>query len=228
LKELHLFGCSFTERVTIMVGELFEGKFECHNHGKNSANNFYILKKFRDVAPKDSICIIQWSSLTRPFDENFSLVETSDNPLYDLLEQWYIILKEAQRIAKNRNIKLIQFVGWAVWKDEELNDYHREKLRSFDITWFESSPQWDLITSNCFQFQQPNQWSSNKNENGLHYWDKMVWGGMSEWIRENVDIKDRYTYVPEHERNGGEEWDPHPSPIGYTHFYNNVIFPKIL
>ena len=210
-----------------MVEEIFEG-FDWYNHGHNSASNHYILKKFRDESTENSICIIQWSSLTRPNDENFSFVEISDNPLFDLLEEWYIILKEAKRIAEKRNIKLIQFIGWGIWKDDELNDYHRNKLKSFDIQWFRSSPQWDLITSNCFQFQDPHQWSSHQNEKGLSYWGDIQWGGMSEWVRDNVDINNRYTYIPENQRNGGPDIDPHPSPYAMKEFYQKVILPQIV
>lgn len=227
MKELQLFGCSFTERL-IMVEEIFNGKFNYHNHGHNSASNYYILKKFKELSKENSICVVQWSSLTRPNDENFSIVKTSDNPLFDFLEEWYLMIQEVERVAKVRNIKLIQFIGWSVWKDEELNDYHRNKLKSFDIQWFRSSPQWDSITSNCFQFQQPNQWSSNENENGLHYWSELIWGGMSEWVRENVELKDRYTIIPEHQRNGGPEIDPHPSPYAMKRFYEEIIIPQII
>jgi len=227
MNKLNTYGCSFTKNL-LQIEEIFHPHFNYTNYGEDSASNFFIFNRFRDTAEQNSTCIIQWSSLTRPNDDNFSIVKNSDNPLFDLLEQWYIILKEVQRISKNRNIKLIQFVGWAVWKDSELNDYHRDKLKSFDIIWLESSPQWDLITSNCFQFQQPNHWSSNENEQGLYHWERLQWGGMSEWIRENVDINNRYTYIPEHQRNGGPEIDPHPSPFAMKEFYEKLILPKIL
>jgi len=227
MKRLNIYGCSFTKNL-IQIEEIFHPHFDYMNYGEDSASNIFIFNRFRDTAQENSTCVIQWSSLTRPNDENFSFVEISDNPLFDLLEEWYIILKETQRIAQKRNIKLIQFVGWSVWKDNELNDYHREKLKSFDIILFESSPQWDLITSNCFQFQQPNHWSSNENEDGLYYWEKLIWGGMSEWIRDNVEMENRYMYIPEHQRNGGPEWDPHPTPHASKEFYQKVILPKIL
>lgn len=227
MKKLHLFGCSFTQRA-IMVSEIFEGKFDYTNHGMDSSNNYQIFKEFETKGTTDSISIIQWSSLTRPMDENFSILKTSKNPLFDLLEQWYSLVEKTQKIAKERNIKLIQYIGWSIWKDDELNDYHRNKLKSFDIQWFRSSPQWDIITSNCFQFQQPNKWSSNENENGLHYWNELTWGGMSEWVRDNIDINNRYTYIPEHQRNGGPEIDPHPSPYAMKEFYQKVIFPQII
>lgn len=226
MKKLHLFGCSFTQRV-FTIDEIFNGKFQHYNHSMDSANNFFIFKQFEEKSTYDSICIVQWSSLTRPMDENFSLLETSDNPLFDLLEQWYQLVERTQEIAKERNIKLIQIIGWAEWKDEELNEYHRNKLKSLDIQWFRSSPQWDLISSNCFQFQQPNEWSSNENEKGLYYWDELIWGGISEWCRDNIKMEDRYTYIPEEFRNGGPEIDPHPSPLALKDFYQQVIFPQI-
>jgi hypothetical protein len=226
--DVNAYGCSFTQ-ILIMVEEIFK-PFNFKNYGKESSNNFQIFNKFIETANNDSTCIVQWSSLTRPFDENFSLLETSENPLYDLLEQWYELVEETQKVAKERNIDLIQFIGWAIWKDDELNEYHRNKLNSLDIMWFESSPQWDLIASNCFQFQDPNQWSSHENEQGLSYWGELNWGGMSEWIRENVEVENRYMRLePKYwADNGGREYDPHPSAYAIREFYQKVIFPLII
>jgi hypothetical protein len=224
--KIYQFGCSFTERL-LMMEKIFK-PFNFKNYGKASSNNFYIFNKFIETENNDSICIIQWSSLTRPFDENFSLLETSDNPLYDLLEQWYGLVEETQRVAKERNIRLIQFIGWAMWKDDELNEYHRDRLNSLDIIWFKSSPQWDLIASNCFQFQDSYQWSSPKNEQGLSFWGELQWGGMSEWIRENVKMERRYLKIDSKYYNGDEEYDPHPSEYASRYFYQKVIFPLII
>ena len=222
MKKLNLYGCSFSNRVEL-VKHIFVNRFDFTNYGRDSASNFYIFDKFKETAPEDSICIVQWSSLTRPMDENFSLLQTSDNPLYDLLEQWYELLDQTKIISEERNIHLIQFVGWCEWLDEELNDYHRNKLLSYGIQWFESKEQWDLIESNCFQFQDPTEWSSPKNEQSLFKWKYLKWGGMSEWIRENVPMEKRYIPLPLENR-----YDSHPTPLATQKFYKEVVISKLL
>jgi hypothetical protein len=221
MKELNIYGCSFSEML-VYVKDIFTKNFEFKNYGKISANNFYIFNKFKETSTQDSICIIQWSSLTRPMDENFSLLKTSDNPLYDLLEQWYELLDQTKIIAEERNIDLIQFIGWCEWLDEELNDYHRNKLLSYDIQWFESKEQWDLIESNCFQLQEPSKWTSPKNEQNLFKWKYLKWGGMSEWIRENVSMDKRYTI------SKNNTIDPHPSFYGLRKFYEIVVISRLI
>jgi hypothetical protein len=222
-KKVFNFGCSFTQNFRQFgIEELFSD-FEYHNHARESASNFYIFDKFNEYAEPNYVCIIQWSSLTRPMDENFSLLESSNNVLFDLLEQWYELLEKTKEITKKRKIKLIQFVGWAVWKDKELNNYHREKLKSYDIIWYESEPQCDLIDANCFQFETPTIWSSDINNEGLFYWDKMHWGGMAEWVRENVELEKRYVG---HDL-GSEHFDCHPSKHASIEFIKKVLLPKI-
>lgn len=224
MKKLNLYGCSFSKYL-YSIENIFYSNFDFTNYGKESASNFYIFNKFKDTAEENSISIIQWSSLTRPFDDNFTILKTSENPLYDLLEQWYELLDSSKQIAKDKNIKLIQFIGWAQWKDSELNEYHREKLKSYDIIWYASSAQWDLIKSNCFQLH-PSNWSADKNEKGLYYWDRLIWGGMSEWIRQNVPMEERYLIL--NEKKYGKRYDSHPSMYGSKQFYEKSIFPLII
>jgi len=222
------YGCSFTENIRHFgLQHLFQDNFIYKNHARRSANNRYILDTFKRTAEIDSIAVIQWSSLTRPFDDNFSLLETSDNPLYDLLEEWYLVIEEAITHAEKNNIKLVQYIGWALWKDDELNDYHREKLKSYGIHWLESSAQLDESTSNCFQFQMPNEWSSDEISDGLYMWDNLEWGGMSEWIRENMKISDRYIGKFWNPHENKEQFDPHPSEKATIEFINKFLIPKL-
>ena len=134
--------------------------------------------------------------------------------------------RRSKQIAKDKNIKLIQFIGWAQWKDSELNEYHREKLKSYDIIWYESSAQWDLIIGNCYQFQTAKDWSSKEYPNGLYYWDRLTWGGMSVWIRQNVPMEKRYIIL--NEKKYGKRYDSHPSMYGSKQFYEKSIFPLII
>ena len=82
----------------------------------------------------------------------------------------------------------------------------------------------DLPTSNCYQFQSPDKWSSAEtNSDGLYQWPELIWGGMSEWIRENVNITDRYIGLD----HGGDGFDPHPSEYATIQFVKQVIIPLI-
>ena len=221
-----IYGCSFTDNFnTFGLDDLFY-EYEYYNHGKESSNNAYILNKFEETVQHNSNAIIQWSSLTRIFDDNYYILKTSDNPLYDYLNQWYLLLESAQKISKERNIKLIQYIGWAQWKDEELNDYHRTKLNSYGITWFYSAKQLDIIADNCVQLQDPEIWSSREVINGLHAWSELKWGGMSEWCRSNFDINERYrgNIIGE---NGIVYYDVHPSKKCTENFIKEFILPKL-
>lgn len=231
MKKVFHYGCSFTENIkSFGLEHHFTDSYVYCNYGKISSGNRYILNKFKDTVEYDCTAIIQWSSLTRPFDENFEILQTSTNPLYDYLEEWYTILQEANQFAKQNNIKLIQYIGWAQWKDDELNNYHREKLNSFDITWFESKKQWDIIPANCFQFQIPSKWSSSPKETpeGTYsFWSDIHWGGMSEWIRSNIDMHNRYVGMCRDEIGKRSYYDSHPSGYATGEFIKQVLLPKI-
>ena len=217
------YGCSFTENLKgFKLNSLFSN-FEYHNFAKESSGNYQIFENFKETIEPNSTAIIQWSSLTRPSEDNFDIVNVSDNPLFDLLEFWYRILGEVQRISKVKNIKLIQYIGWAHWKDDELNEYHRNKLKSFNIIWFSSKKSLDLIESNCFQFQSPTEWSSDEQENGTYLWDSLEWGGMAEWIRENVEMENRYIGYT----NNSEHFDVHPSRHATIRFIKEVLLEKL-
>ena len=219
------YGCSFTQNTAALdydSPEIFQD-FEYKNYGKTSSGNSDIFNKFKNTSEKNSTCIIQWSSLTRPLEDTYSLLEISNNPLYDLLEQWYSILDKTQQIAKEKNINLIQYIGWAQWKDSELNEYHREKLKSYNILWFYSKKTLDCISANCFQLQNTHEWSSNKRLDGLFQWPELKWGGMAEWIRENIEIDKRYIgfvnkYAPDF-------YDSHPSYYANKEFITKILIP---
>jgi hypothetical protein len=217
-KTVFHYGCSFAENIGGFSSDLFDG-FEYINMGKQSSNNKLILETFKKNSTKDSISIIQWSSLTRPGDNNHS---DNDNILYGLLDEWYVFIENAMEFANENNIKLIQYIGWAIWKDDELNDYHRNKLKSYNINWFSSSSQLDLWPSNCFQFQSPDKWSSIETKEGLFQWDVLQWGGMSEWIRENIDIYNRYMG-----KNIYGDFDVHPSKVATNEFTKQVLLPLL-
>jgi hypothetical protein len=224
--KIYHYGCSFTEN---FIGYGLEHLFDSYdyiNSGKNSYSNFKIFDEFEHTVTNNSIAIIQWSSITRPNDDNFSLMETSDNPLFDMLEQWYVLLEKTQIIVKSKNIKLIQYIGWAHWKDDELTDYHRDKLKSFGIHWFQSEKTTDIIQSNCFQFEDPPEWSSHELPNGQYIWSKLHWGGMAEWIRTNVEVNNRYFGYFEHE--GERYFDVHPSKFATEEFTKRFLIPFIL
>lgn len=225
---LNLYGCSFTQNIFCGPCHKYikkiSNEISVKNHGKISNSNLKILNSFKETLLPDSISVIQWSALTRPNDSNFSLMETS-NPLWDLLDEWYTFIDTAIELALQNNIKLIQYTGWAHWRDDELNDYHRNKLNSYNIHWFHSKSKLDMIQSNCFQFQLPRLWSSTKFENGLYLWPELIWGGMSEWIRENIDIKNRY--VGYNHGAPSKHFDSHPSEYATHQFVKQFLIPKV-
>lgn len=227
---LNLYGCSFNKNMS--MGEpcknyidTLKNEIVIKNYSNESNSNFKILNSFRDNLKPNSTSVIQWSSLTRPNDSNFSILNTSENPLWDLLDEWYGYIDEAKKLASDNDIKLIQYIGWAQWKDSELNDYHRNKLLSYEIDWFSSEEQYEIIVSNCFQLQDfPWEWSS-KSENGLYKWEKIVWGGIAEWVRSNLEIDDRYMgynhFAPT------KHFDVHPSEYASAEFLKHFLIPKV-
>jgi len=222
--DVKLYGCSFTENYNgLQVMPTFD-ELGCNviNYGKQSSSNSDIYDKILKTVNKGDILVIQWSAITRRMIDDYHLLE-SKNPLYSLLERWYSILDNVQQLVKEKNLYLIQYVGWAMWKDDELNDYHREKLNSYDIRWFHSSECWDVIESNCAQIQPPNHWSSDE-ENGLFHWSEMKWGGLSEWGRENVDISKRYMGRV---HKDSDDIDPHPSQHTSIRFVKEVVLDMI-
>lgn len=229
IKVFH-YGCSFTGNMLyFQLENIFLNKgYDYKNLGKESSSNLDIFNKFKNTCLENSICIIQWSSLTRPFDENYlTIFKKSINPLFDLLEQWYLILNEVQKIIKEKNIKLIQYIGWAQWKDSELNLYHRNMLNSFGINWFSSKKTLDLIQSNCFQLQSPSEWTSHETENNMYLWDDILWGGLSEWVRDNIVIDKRYIGKYEYDINGNLIFDPHPSEFSFRKFIYKFLIKNI-
>ena len=101
-------------------------------------------------------------------------------------------------------------------------------LNSFGITWFSSKKTLDLIQSNCFQLQAPYQWSSNKIENDMYLWDDIVWGGLTEWTRVNVDIDKRYMGYNENNKINGKLWfDSHPSEFSFREFINKFLINEL-
>lgn len=227
---LNFYGCSFSENITgytICRNYLNEisDEISYNNYSRVSNSNLKILDSFKDNLLPNSISVIQWSALTRPNDSNFSKIENSVNPLWDLLDEWYTYIDIATELALQNNIKLIQYIGWAQWRDDELNEYHRTKLNSYDIHWFHSKSEFDKIQSNCFQFGIPHNWSSTQFDNGLFRWPELVWGGMSEWIRTNIKIENRYMgYNHKHE---SKHFDPHPSEYGTLRFLEYFLIPEV-
>lgn len=224
MKKIYHYGCSFVEnfRNYTTTKNLLKN-YPYTNYGKSSAGNGYILDKFKETAKPNSLVWLQWSALTRPSYESISShdenITKSNNPLFDLLENFYSRSMDAQEFANENNIKLFQYFGWAMWKDNELDDYHRNRLKSLNITWFRSDKMWDKISSNCWQLHSPSEWSLELFRD-LFAWEDLIWGGMSEWVRQNVPENLRYYRVK-------NRFDPHPSEIATMSFLQNVLLKTI-
>lgn len=231
-KLLYLTGCSFTDNLDTYYDaySYINNNFTYKSFAYPSRSNFQILDDLKLMKPS-SIAIIQWSALTRPngmveydFDYNKDLnekLEKAENPLHFLIETFIDVVNEATSILEQKNIKYFQYIGWNQWYDHELNDDLRNKLNKLSITWFSSKKTLDLIADNCWSLSQQ---SSSTSEYGLYEWDDIKWGGMSEWIRDNIN-NPRLRYVSTEKYNNN--CDPHPSPYAGDLFYKEVIIPKI-
>jgi len=225
MNKTYFCGCSFTDLFNQnKIYELLdENHIEYEILSKESSSNSDILNQLKKVEPNTNV-VLQWSSLTRPLDSNFHRIQTSDNALYDLLEDWYVVLDESQKVIKERNLKTIQYFGWAQWKDSELDDYHRDRLNSYGLYWFWSPKMWDIIGTSCFQIHNPLDWTLiTKYDERQWLWDDITWGGMSEWVRRNVEEEKRwrgYAYNNPH-------FDEHPSDHSAIKFFMEWLYPKI-
>jgi hypothetical protein len=238
---VYLLGCSFTDAVKHFNGEFFrkfKDSYNIINLGYISRSNFQILEDIKTL-PKNSIAIIQWSSLSRPngipdydIDWNAELNElaySSNDPLQFFISNFIKVLTTANSILKEKNIKSFQYIGWVQWTDAEI-DYETSKLlNNLNINWFSTPSLIDVIPCNCWECN-PNT-VSNKIRSllGFHKnieweWKSTKWGGMSEWIRLNVD--DMYKrYIAITKRDGYN--DAHPTEYASEQFYKNVIVVEI-
>lgn len=232
-KLLYFTGCSFTLHLDLLYLEAKEhikNNFTYKNFAFSSRSNFQILDDIKLMDP-NSVAIIQWSSLTRPngivdyeIDYNKDLnekLEKAENPLHFLIETFIDVVNEATTILEQKNIKYFQYIGWNQWYDRELNDNLRDKLNKLPITWFSSKKTLDLIIDNCWSLSQR---GSATSESGVYEWDDIKWGGMSEWIRDNIDDP-RLRYISTEKYN--HHMDPHPSAYAGDLFYKEVIISKI-
>ena len=123
---------------------------------------------------------------------------------------------EAQDRFKENNINFLQYIGWTQFMDSELSDSHRSMISKFkNFTWIETPELKDIIRSNC---------TMNIGNKGLivgegeYLWPANNWGGLSEWVRNNIRVDDRYYDPP---------IDPHPSFYAFNKFIIEVILPKL-
>lgn len=225
MKKVYFCGCSFTDlfKHTPSTVKFLKQTYSYEFFSHESSSNSDILEQLKRTTPNTNV-VLQWSSLTRPMDNNFHRLKTSENPLYDLLEDWYLVLDESQKIIKERNQTVIQFFGWAQWKDNELNDYHRERLNSYGLYWFYCPEMWDIIGSSCFQIQNPLDWTLKATHDESKYlWSEITWGGMSEWVRRNVEEEKRWMG----HTNDNPHFDEHPSSHSAHRFLTEWLYPKM-
>lgn len=238
MKKVYLLGCSFTYHInnfSINLNEKLSNPTEVINLGYPSRSNFQILEDVKTL-PNNSIAVIQWSALTRPngmveyeIDWNKDLnglLETQSDPLRFLINNFINVVTESNEILKEKNIKVFQYLGWQQWADFEIDKELEDKLLTLNINWFKTPKLDDIISSNCWHYNSKSY--VEKIFDFLGYekkwqWDSTDWGGMSEWIRLNVnDMEKRYIGG-----NDNEIFDPHPSEFAAKFFYDEVIIPNI-
>jgi hypothetical protein len=238
MEDVFLLGCSFTYNVNntpIDIIKKVNKPIRITNLGYPSRSNFQILEDVK-ILPENCIGIIQWSALTRPngmleyeHDWNKDLNEEltkQDDPLRYLIENFINVVNESNQIIKEKNIKSFQYIGWQQWGNHEIDNDLSNKLKNLNINWFETPKLTDIIPSNCWHYQKEsyvrkiiNKFNTKKNWE----WDETIWGGMSEWIRLNIEDENlRYVDL----RSDGEI-DSHPSKYATQFFYEKIIIPKI-
>ncbi len=238
MEKIFLLGCSFTYHVTqfsINLNEKLSYPTEIVNLGYISRSNFQILEDVKTL-PNNSIVIIQWSALTRDngiidyeIDWNKDLNEMLENqsdPLRFLINNFINIVTESNEILKEKNIKVFQYIGWQQWADFEIDKELEDKLLTLNINWFKTPKLIDIIPYNCWHYNSKSyvQKIFDLLGHGKKWqWDSTNWGGMSEWIRLNVnDMEKRYINP-----NDNENFDSHPSEFATKFFYDEVIIPNI-
>lgn len=238
-KTIYLLGCSFTDNVRGYLNEFFtkfKEDYNVINLAYPSRSNFQILEDIK-LLPTDSKVIIQWSALTRPsgnpdydIDWNIELnnLAFSDNdPLNFLINNFIKIVKRSNNILVEKNIKSFQYIGWVQWNDNELDCKIKEELLSLPITWFNTPSLTDVMPVTCWSYDCGTLNSKiNQLDNKLDLWEwyPISWGGMSEWIRFNVnDELKRYKSIRQFD---GYD-DPHPTEYSSEYFYKSIILPEI-
>ncbi len=235
-KTVYLLGCSFTMNVKGFntLWTTLNNSYTITNLGFSSRSNFQILEDIQNL-PSNCKVIIQWSSLTRPtgnpdYEKDWNkplndLLDKQKDPLTFLIQTFINVVTQANLILKEKNIQSFQYIGWRQWEDSELNTDLHTQLTNLPIHWFSTPELEDCIDSTCWNYNYGRIVPNIKKYVLFHkktyknfLWTANKWGGMSEWIRENVTEFDK-RYVSKE--------DPHPSEYATSLFYKKVIIPEI-
>jgi hypothetical protein len=241
---IYLLGCSFTNMAYNYGHDpsndffmKFISDFNIINLSYISRSNFQILEDIKTL-PKNSIAIIQWSSLTRPngiqdYDKDWNkhlneLAQSAEDPLKFLINNFINVVNQANQILNEKQIKSFQYLGWLQWADSEIDSETEQLLKELPIKWFVAPNIIDIYQYNCWEYNHksltnklktllggiPNKWE----------WKSTKWGGLSEWVR--LNIKDPYKRYHAIKSIDGYN-DTHPSKYALEEFYKNVILHEL-
>jgi len=238
--KIYLLGCSFTDCIKGFNNDFFSkfkyDDYDIINLAYISRSNFQILEDIKSI-PNNSNVIIQWSALTRPdgitdyeMDWNKELNKlafSNTDPLKFLIDNFIKIVKTANDILTHKKIKSFQYIGWVQWNDDEIDLTTSNLLNELPINWFKTPVLLDVIPNTCWTYNNKNlniKLDNPSTELDLWQWNVITWGGMSEWIRLNVDDMLK-RYIAINQIDGYN--DPHPSEYASEQFYKNIILPEI-
>lgn len=244
-KKVYFLGCSFTDAshsYQPSFGYIKEN-YNIENLARGSQSNFQILSDV-EILEENSIAFVQWSALTRPnmigdvlpniWDVDLNReAEKHEDPLVFYINNFIDVVTNANKILEEKNIKSFQYIGWVQWRDSEISVEMEEKLKKLPIHWFSSSAQIDTMGDTCWNVRPKDGFLKPHITSFLQYkyrktveweWEPIRWGGMSEWIRGNIEDMDK-RWVNTVKTHGNS--NPHPSAYAGDVFYEKVIIPKL-
>ncbi len=183
------------------------------------------------------LVLIQWSAFTRIYPnevlskhwnkyKNLDWIEEGDN--IDLLTKESTLhslntIIETQKFLKNKNIDYRMWFGWQQVYPEQIKEFGYtnmiEDIESDDnFLLFQQNDMWDDELEGYGLFSKSNYAITLSKMTGLfkgeNYYYKTKWGGMSEYIRMNLN-KGKYI----------SKTDFHPSSNAHKLFFDDIIKP---
>jgi hypothetical protein len=233
-----------------LINELWEKKinFDYYNLGKGSAGNHVITHRYRTkiqelldkgVNPNNIYGTIQLSGLVRQTDPiyeiEFDLKNVNGgewdyinhmNPTVstykNVLEAHISNIEDIIQWNKDKGIEKFNiFFGWAVYYEDELNEYGlKERFDAIDSNYFfryEYEQSIDVTNQNCVGSKK-----ILKKIFGFDTKEKYIiaagkYGGMTELIRDSAN-EEEYFYIA--------EWDTHLNTFGNYMFYK-IYYRKL-
>lgn len=232
-----------------LINELYESgvNFDYYNVGKGSSGNHVITHNYRKkiqslldkgIDPKNIYGTIQLSGLVRQtdplYDIEFDLpnvdgaewdyinnMNSTVSTYNEVLEAHISNIENIIQWNKDKGIEHFNmFFGWAVYYEDELNEYGlKERFDAIDTNYFfryEYKEASDVLTNTCVGTKKVLKTIFGIKEKYIIAAGK--YGGMTEIIRDNTN-ENEYFYIA--------KWDPHLNTFGnyifYKHYYRKLF-----